>query len=63
MKKKIAIIGSGVAGLVLGNLFKKNSEFECVIYEKDTKLNLEEGFGIQLGVNSVNILNKIDLLK
>ena len=59
MKKKIAIIGSGVAGLVLGNLFKKNSEFECVIYEKDTKLNLEEGFGIQLGVNSVNILNKI----
>ena len=59
MKKKIAIIGSGIAGLTIANLFKNNSEFECVIYEKEKNLNLEEGFGIQLGVNSINILNKI----
>ena len=59
MKKKIAIIGSGIAGLALASLFKTNSNFEFVIYEKEDILNLEEGFGIQLSVNSVSILNKV----
>ena len=59
MKKKIAIIGAGIAGLTLGNLLQKNSDFEFIIYEKKETLNLEEGFGIQLAVNSVFILNQI----
>ena len=59
MKKKIAIIGAGVAGLTLGNLLQKNSDFDFIIYEKGETLNLEEGFGIQLAVNSISILNKI----
>ncbi|MDB9760929.1 FAD-dependent monooxygenase [Pelagibacteraceae bacterium] len=59
MKKKIAIIGAGIGGLTLANLLQKNSEFEFVIYEKEETLNLEEGFGIQLTVNSVSILNQI----
>ena len=59
MKKKIAIIGSGIAGLTLANLLKTNSDFEFVVYEKGEILNLDEGFGIQLSVNSVFILNKI----
>ena len=59
MKKKIAIIGSGIAGLTLAGLMKKNSNFEFVIYEKEDNLNLDEGFGIQLSTNSVSILNKI----
>jgi len=59
MKKKIAIIGSGIAGLTLGSLLKTNSNFEFIIYEKEEILNLEEGFGIQLSTNSVSILNKI----
>jgi salicylate hydroxylase len=59
MKKKIAIIGSGIAGLTLANLFKNNSDFEFLIYEKEDNLNLDEGFGIQLSVNSIFILNKI----
>ena len=58
-EKKIAIIGSGIAGLTLANLLKTNSNFEFVIYEKAETLNLDEGFGIQLSVNSVFILNKI----
>ena len=53
MKKKIAIIGSGIAGLALASLMKTNSNFEFVVYEKGDILNLDEGFGIQLSVNSV----------
>ena len=59
MKKKIAIIGSGIAGLTLASLLKTNSNFEFQVYEKGEMLNLEEGFGIQLSVNSVFILNKL----
>ena len=59
MKKKVAIIGSGIAGLTLANLLKINSNFEFIVYEKRDILNLEEGFGLQLSVNSISILNKI----
>ena len=63
MKKKIAIIGSGIAGLTLANLLKKNLNFEFVIYEKEDVLNLNEGFGVQLSVNSISILNKIGFIQ
>ena len=59
MKKKVAIIGSGIAGLTLASLLKTDSNFEFVIYEKEEIFDLDEGFGIQLSVNSVSILNKI----
>ena len=63
MKKKIAIIGAGIAGLTLANLLKQNSEHEFMLYEKQESLSLEEGYGIQLGVNSIKILNKIGFNK
>ena len=59
MKKKIAIIGAGIGGLTLANLLQNNSNFEFVIYEKNETLNLDEGFGIQLAVNSICVLNQI----
>ena len=59
MKKKIAIIGAGIAGLTLGNFLKKNSKYEFMLYEKQENLSLEEGYGIQLSVNSIEILKKI----
>ncbi len=59
MKKKLAIIGAGIAGLTLANLIKKNSNHEFMLYEKDESLSLEEGYGIQLSVNSIKILNQI----
>ena len=63
MKKKIAIIGSGIAGLTFANLIKKNSNFEFILYEKEESLSLEEGYGIQLSPNSIKILNQIDFKK
>jgi len=59
MKKRIAIIGSGIAGLTLACLLKTNPNFQFVVYEKGEVLNLNEGFGIQLSINGVSILNKI----
>ena len=63
MKKKLAIIGAGIAGLTLANLLKKNSDFEFMLYEKQESLSLEEGFGIQLSTNSIKILNRINFDK
>ena len=63
MKKKIAIIGAGIAGLTLANLIKKDSDFEFMLYEKEESLSLDEGFGIQLATNSISILNKIGFKK
>ena len=59
MKKKIAIIGSGIGGLTAANLFMKNSDFEIMVYEKEKMLSLDEGYGIQLATNSVSVLNKM----
>ena len=61
--KKIAIIGAGISGLFIANLFKKNSNYQVAIYEKSNSINLEEGYGIQLSVNSVKLLNEIEFNK
>ena len=63
MKKKIAIIGSGIAGLTLANLIKKESDHEFMLYEKMESLSLDDGYGIQLSTNSIKILNKIGFSK
>ena len=63
MKKKIAIIGAGIAGLTLANLIKRNSDHEFMLYEKNESLSLDEGYGIQLSTNSIKILNQIEFSK
>lgn len=57
--KKIAIIGAGISGLYLANLFKGNKDYQITIYEKKKSIDTEEGYGIQLSVNSIKLLNKI----
>jgi salicylate hydroxylase len=57
--KKIAIIGCGISGLYFANLLQKNSEYDYTIYEKRSQLDFEDGYGIQLSVNSIKLLNKI----
>ena len=57
--KKIAIIGAGISGLFIANLFKKNSNYQITVYEKNSSINSEAGYGIQLSVNSVKLLNQI----
>ena len=57
--KKIAIIGAGISGLFIANLFKENPDYSLSIYEKNSSIDMEEGYGIQLSTNSIKILNKI----
>ena len=61
--KKVAIIGAGISGLFIANLFRKNSNYQITIYEKNTSVNLEQGYGVQLSVNSIRILNEIGFHK
>ncbi len=59
--KKIAIIGAGISGLCVANLFKHHKDFQVTIYEKRNSIEMDEGYGIQLSVNSVKLLNKMGL--
>ena len=61
--KKIGIIGAGISGLFIANLFKKNSKYQVSIFDKKNSLDLNRGYGVQLSVNSVKLLNKIGLNK
>ena len=61
--KKIAIIGAGISGLFITNLFKKNPNYQITIYEKNTSINLDEGYGVQLSVDSIKLLNEIGFEK
>ena len=57
--KKIAIIGAGISGLFFANLLKNSSEYDFTIFEKRTSIDTEDGYGIQLSVNSIKLLNEI----
>tara|TARA_B100001063_G_scaffold222729_1_gene229425 strand:+ start:957 stop:2102 length:1146 start_codon:yes stop_codon:yes gene_type:complete len=61
--KKVAVIGAGISGLFIANLFKRNSNYQVVLYEKNASIDLEEGYGIQLSPNSIRILNQIGFEK
>ena len=63
MKKKIAIIGSGIAGLTLANFLYKDKKLDFMVYEKNESLPLDEGYGIQLSTNSIKILREINFSK
>ncbi len=57
--KKIAIIGAGISGLYIANLLRQNSNYEIMVFEKNNSINSEKGYGIQLSVNSIKLLNII----
>ena len=56
--KNIAVIGAGISGLFIANLFKRNPDYNITVYEKNSSITLEKGYGIQLSVNSIKLLNK-----
>ena len=61
--KKVAVIGAGISGLFIANLFKRNKKYQLTIFERNSLINLKEGYGIQLSVNSIKLLNKIQFDK
>ena len=58
--KKVVIIGAGISGLLIANLLRQDSNYEVTLYEKNNSINLEKGYGVQLSVNSIKLLNKIN---
>ncbi len=61
--KKVAVIGAGISGLFIANLFKRNEKYQLTIFERNSLIDLKEGYGIQLSVNSIKLLNKIQFDK
>jgi len=57
--KKIAIIGGGISGLYFANLLQKKKNYQYKIFEKKSNFELKDGYGIQLSVNSIKLLNEI----
>ena len=61
--KNIAIIGAGISSLFLANLLEQEKSCSYKIFEKKASLDLRDGYGIQLSVNSINLLNKVGFKK
>ena len=61
--KKVGIIGAGISGLFIANLFKKNPNYQITVFEKNHSIDFNEGYGIQLSVNSVKLLNQVGFNK
>tara|TARA_Y100001970_G_scaffold106813_1_gene133837 strand:- start:606 stop:1751 length:1146 start_codon:yes stop_codon:yes gene_type:complete len=61
--KNIAIIGAGISGLFIAKLFKRNPHYNVTVYEKNLSIDLQKGYGVQLSVNSVKLLNEIGFEK
>ena len=61
--KKVAVIGAGISGLFIANLFKRNKKYQVTIFERNSLIDLKAGYGIQLSVNSIKLLNKIQFDK
>jgi len=57
--KKIAIIGGGISGLYFANLLQNNRKYQFKVFEKKNHFELNDGYGIQLSVNSIKLLNEI----
>ena len=61
--KKIAIIGAGISGLFFANLIEKNKSYSYKIFERKNSIDLNDGYGVQLSVNSIKLLNNIGFNK
>ena len=57
--KKIAIIGCGISGLYFANKLKNKQDYDYKVYEKKPELDLNDGYGIQLSVNCIKLLNRL----
>ncbi len=57
--KKIAIIGGGISGLYFANILNSQKDFEYKIFEKKNNYDFQQGYGIQLSVNSIKLLNNL----
>ena len=61
--KKILIVGAGISGLYLASLLEKDGRYNYKIYEKKPEIDFSEGYGIQLSVNGIRLLNQVGFKK
>ena len=57
--KKILIVGAGISRLYLASLLEKDGRYNYKIYEKKPEIDFSEGYGIQLSVNGIRLLNQV----
>ena len=57
--KKIAILGGGISGLYFANLLEKNKNYNYKIFDRKSRFEIDDGYGIQLSVNGIKLLNEI----
>ena len=43
--KKVAVIGAGISGLFIANLFKRNKKYQVTIFERNSLINSKKGYG------------------
>ena len=48
--KKVAIIGAGISGLFIANLFKRNKKYQVNIFERNSLINSKEFLKLNLGL-------------
>ena len=62
--KKVAVIGAGISGLFIANLFKRNKNYQVTIFERNSLIDLKEGYGLKLHtLQNADFLLKIHISK
>ena len=42
--KKVAVIGAGISGLFIANLFKRDKKYQVSIFERNSLIDLKAGY-------------------
>ena len=59
--KKVAVIGAGISGLFIANLFKRNKKYQITIFERNSLINSKVQFGkLATGEFAIKINTQIE---
>ena len=61
--KKITVIGGGISGLYIANLFMQNPDYEITVFEKNNSVNLEKNLNFKISNMNMNIIVQFTRIK